>query len=222
MVQKKITTYITRKSKKSSGSGGRFRRRTLKRYSGARVFKMRRTQRLGTITLNTGYNDVSGNATTPWFTAFNIDMLPARTEITNLFQQYRVKGLKFRISPRFDSVDINNVNIPWSIPKWYVAVDKDCSVDSSTEDSMMQQRVKILRGNRDVSIYASYPKFRNMITNSTTSAVGFNAVNKWITSNDPDVNHCSYAIGAYAPIESVAGVVYDVWCTAYIHAKGLK
>lgn len=218
-VQKKITTYTVKSSKKSKSSG-RFRRRTLRKFSGARVFKMRRTARLGTITLTTGYKDISGDAGTPWFKAFKLDQLPSYTEITNLFQQYRIKGLRFRLSPRFDSLDMSNTvtgAVSLSLPKFYIANDRDCTVDSSTENDMMQQRVRIFKGSRDIVIYSAFPRFK------TTISGGFVAQNKWVTSADPDIEHCSFAVGAYTPNNPNAeNIVYDVWVTAYVHAKGLK
>lgn len=219
-IQKKITTYMSKSSKKSKSTGSRFRRRTLRKFSGARVFKMRRTARLGTITLTTGYKDISGDVATPWFKSFRLDQLPAYTEITNLFQQYRIKGLRFRLSPRFDNLDMSNTisgAVSLSLPKFYIATDKDCTVDSSTENEMMQQRVMLRKGSRDIVLYSSYPKFK------TTISGGFIAQNKWITGADADIEHCSFAMGAYTPNNPNAeNIVYDVWVTAYVHAKGLK
>lgn len=216
-IQKKITTYMTKSSKKSKTTGSRFRRRTLRKFSGARVFKMRRTARLGTISLTLGYKDISGDNTTPWFKAFKLDQLPSYTEITNLFQQYRFKGLRFRLSPRFDNLDLSTNLSGLSLPKFYIAKDRDCTVDSSTENDMMQQRVMLRKGSRDIVLYSSYPKFK------TTISGGFIAQNKWITTADADIEHCSFAVGAYTPLNNAPdNIVYDVWVTAYIHAKGLK
>jgi len=217
MVQKKITTYMSKSSKKGRSTGSRFRRRTLKKYSGARVFKMRRTLRAGAISLTSGYEDISGNASYPWFKGFKLDSLPAYTEITNLFQQYKIKGLKFRLSPRFDNMDLSTNLSGLSLPRFYIAKDRDGTVDSATENDMMQQRVMLRKGNRDIQFYCAYPKFK------TTVSGGYIPQNKWLTSVDPDVEHCSYAIGAYTPLNSAPdNINYDVWITAYIHCKGLK
>lgn len=219
-VQKKITTYMTKSSKKGKTTGSRFRRRTLRRFSGQRVFKIRRTVRAGAITLTTGYQDISGNASYPWFKGFKLDVLPSYTEITNLFQQYKVKGLKFRLSPRFDNLDMSNTvsgAVSLSLPKFYIAKDRDCTVNSATENEMMQQRVMIKKGNRDIVFYGAYPRFK------TTVSGGFIPQSKFLTTDDPDVEHCSYAIGAYTPNNPNAeNIIYDVWITAYIHCKGLK
>lgn len=164
----------------------------------------------------------NGGATTNAATAFSFKLtdLPQYTDFTNLFDQYKITGVKLDFIPFADNVswEVASNGAAVSAPggPLMIAADyDDVSVPASASDMLSRQNVKVVPVGRRYQMFIR-PKF-NDVANSTTvvPARGF------IDCDTATAPHYGIKCWMAAPNVSNTSFTYQVWATYYVTLKGV-
>lgn len=248
--------------RKRSGGGGSGRGASWKRSRRAGVYK--RWARRGAAGSRTGsmrirrttkfvrtanaaesqYDSVyisAGVNYTNWNLMFNLSDLDGVTDLTAMFDEYRINRLTYRFFPRFSALDAVDaaqtvavgVTTQPSIPDFIYAIDDDGRFAAGTVDALLQYgNVKVSRGNRVVTVSFVPSAFTSLQTNpvGTTAAMG-KFKKKWIacSSSSIGVDFYGLALGLKLPGTQVgfnstapgapAAYSWDVYVTADISLR---
>lgn len=143
-----------------------------------------------------------------------LSQVPGYTEFTSLFDQYKIMGLRFRLSPRANSAEVGTNQ---GIVKVFTAIDYDGGTAPTViADILQNESLKISKSTRDVVRYFK-PRF-----NATTSAlVGTGNMNTrgWLDCSNATVAHNSLQ---FVIQQLPAGVQsWDVYVTYYLAFKNV-
>lgn len=116
------------------------------------------------------------------------------SEITNLYDNYRIKMVYVKITPSFNSADVYQAGSDAthiSIPTMHYAVDTDDSVVPGTRNTVMENSYsKTVRLDKPFTI-AVKPRAQNVValSNGTNVAGGLMPSNVWLDSSSIDILH---------------------------------
>lgn len=177
---------------------------------------------------------LSFNCSTVWSWqnfAFRLVDLPNVTEFTNLFKMYKVNALKYQFLPRVNVVEGTAVaqaaataNPFVTQPRLYTVIDRAGNASINSESAILQYSNKrqITKPLEAFSIYIKSPCVQ-LVADSTTSGPGSElSANKWIDCVNTDVYFSGCGIGGIQPDNGLAGILYQVVCTAYLQFKGVR
>lgn len=142
---------------------------------------------------------------------FYLNDVPSATDFTNLYDRYRINGVKLQITYLSNQSATNG---PSSLPVLNYAVDYDDTVAPSTESVMQQKqdlKTKVLIANKPINIYVKNPKVQVPVPNA--GAVLENAMVKnagFINCTYPTIPHCGikyWLSGLYAGASGNAGCI---------------
>lgn len=121
---------------------------------------------------------------------FQLDQTLEWKDFSNLFDKYRIKGVKVTIIPlgqpstNAAPAVIANTNYPTIA----IAVDNDdASLPSTWESVAVKQDCKIKRLSKPVSVYIRNPKLASAVYNGLTTA--YSPQTGWVDTVDSDVPH---------------------------------
>lgn len=129
-------------------------------------------------------NSISANQ---WTYGFSLDSIPNYTELTSMFDQYMIYGVKISwrlvLSPEAQAANIS------TYPNLYVRKDYDNSVAENAAAIMQDNKCKrfILLPNRLRSIYVR-PSTLNLMSDGAATITS-PQWNKWIDASYPAVSH---------------------------------
>lgn len=208
--------YNRRMARKGPRRGYRTYRKSIIRkrqipqsYKG--VSSLKRSQQLSTIT-------VGAAAQNPVYT-FSIDQLPNYTEITNLYDMYKIKCVVLKFVPLYTSADVNPLATGVQVLPIHTVIDNsDKTALTSVQDAMEYSTYKMTRG---LSIHTRkvYPKQLQFVDDGGVATLG-DIKTGWIRSESPGVDHLG--VKAHIPAATAASVVYQVFATYYIQVKQSK
>lgn len=206
------------------------RRRVGIRRSRPQIHYFKRTFRVGDLIAS--YNATTG-VTTPINNglSFNLTQLPNYTELTSLYDQYMIKGIRVNIQPLLTegiaSVLSGSTNV-WGYPKLSTVIDYDDSTIPASEDVYMQYAT--LRQTGAFKEHKRYfkPKCRlaGLDAGATITANTVRGAN-WIDTGVPTVPHYGLKVFQPGPIASgtplvSSSIAYSVYATMYVACKNVR
>lgn len=206
------------------------RRRVGIRRPRPQIHYFKRTFRVGDLIAS--YNATTG-VTTPINNglSFNLTQLPNYTELTSLYDQYMIKGIRVNIQPLLTegiaSVLSGSTNV-WGYPKLSTVIDYDDSTIPASEDVYMQYST--LRQTGAFKEHKRYfkPKCRlaGLDAGATITANTVRGAN-WIDTGVPTVPHYGLKVFQPGPIASgtplvSSSIAYSVYATMYVACKNVR
>lgn len=148
--------------------------------------------------------------------------LPNYTEFTALFDQYRIKGVSFKLIPRYNVVPQTSGNP--LLPTQVMSVLDYDGTGPNTLTAIRQYQT--LRTTRNTSIHKRYfkPAILQMVYESSTTTAYGPKWNQWIDCNNDTVPH----YGLYGICPQIASGVsdaeyfYDLEAVYYIQCKTVR
>lgn len=155
------------------------------------------------------------------------------TEFTNLFEQYRINGVKLTFIPQVDAIDANQLNVnigagggsvaSVTVPRLYTAIDHDGNARTGSEQELLQYgNHRIIKNPlRTFSIYVKHPRVQVATANATTLVGGAPKSKVWLDVDNYNVQHWGAVIGGQIPFGAGTGpsITYTVICTMYMQFK---
>lgn len=150
--------------------------------------------------------------------------LPDTSSYTNLFDQYRIKAIKWSFRPRFDNFAGNDSAAARGGTNVHTIADPASTLvptgvyNRNTLNQFLENGLtKSHNGNETVDVYVK-PKIDNSISSGTTR---INA--PWISSNNVTVAHNgTHVFFQDTQFTGVFGNVYDVFVTMWFECRGQR
>lgn len=154
------------------------------------------------------------------------------TEITSLFDEYRIAAMKFEFYPRFDSFagnDTTDATLPGvtnqSGTKLHILVDPSSTLSptgtytSANLNSLLENgKVRTYSGNCKVKVY-----FKPKIYNTVSAVAGQMIRAPWLRTDQSSIPH--YGFHVFAQDNNFSGTFgqsWDVFVTYYVQARNIK
>ena len=185
------------------------RRVTRRKYSGGKIFAFKRKFEA------TGVIVMPGTAFSQIY-SFSLGNVPSSTDYTNLFDMYRITGVKLTITPNTDSNDL------LSVGKFNMFSVIDYN-DLSTITVVQAEQYQNCKRTISTRVHSRYIKPKIAIQQSDVSATAFTASYRapWISTTNINVAH-----GFIKMISDVnpnaVNVVFKVDCTMYMQFKNVN
>lgn len=195
-----------------------------------KIHYFKRTFRVGDLIAS--YNATTA-VTTPINNAlsFNLTQLPAYTELTSLYDQYQIKGVRVNIQPLLTegiaSAVSGSTNV-WGFPKLSTVIDYDDTAIPADETVYLQYGS--LRQTPAFKEHKRYfrPKVKiaGADAGATITANGVRA-GQWIDTGVPTVPHFGLKVFHPGPIASgtplvSSSIAYSVYATLYVACKNVR
>lgn len=158
--------------------------------------------------------------------SFKLDDLPNYTEFTNLFDAYRIKGVKLEFVPIYNSHEINegpasSVDDRVGMPIMTYVYDQDDATSPAAEDTLLQYATnKRISLSSRRTIYISSPRTAGLVFKDGINPVGYQETkaNQWIDCANADVPH--YGLKYFIPEENLSKILYiRVYATYFVQFK---
>lgn len=160
----------------------------------------------------------------------SLDSLPNYTEFTNLYDQYKINGIKISFVPSTNSYitsGVSGVTAPNGFSRFSSALDFDDSTTPATENVLLQYgSLRTTPGWKTHSRYFK-PKIREAaVVDTTTGALTAATVrsNVWLDCDRPDVEHYGLKVFCPMPVNTTvsASITYSVYVTMYMAFKNVR
>lgn len=148
---------------------------------------------------------------------YMLSQLPAYTEFTSLYDEYRIIGATLHF---MSNVTNAPVGASAYIPRIWVANDLDANGPSTAVGFLERPDHVVKSFSRDFKYYCAYPRVaKEYYRSPTTSAYGAGGKGTWLDCAAPDVPH----YGTYCLLEGVpAAWSGQVYCTLDVEFKGVR
>lgn len=215
------------KRKRTVVSGRRLQRRASRRYSlrsgPSRGLSSSRSPTYNFVRTIAGSTISTATAAATYGAlTFKLSDLDNYTEFTNLFDRYRICGIKITFEPNITGFDANAGATAFTLPMLLTVVDHNDSANPGSMADLMQYRT--LRKTRAHLTHTRYLK-PAVLTSAYESAVATAYIPKckqWLTCDDPATPHYAlkYGISAYGDAEFT--VSWRTYIKFYFQCKDLK
>lgn len=201
---------------------------TVPRMMRQNIVFAKRTYRIGSWDASTTWN----GGTTGQF-VFQLNNLPNASEFVNLFEQYKINGVKLTFIPNYTGDDAAqaeaNVVISggpaWhTAPRIYTVIDKDGDYQTSTENAMLENNNARLVRNpyRQFTVYVKKPAVQFEVGTGAVFSQAAPKASPWLDCKNSQVNHYGAAIAGILSSGTLSAVVrYQVIATYYMAFKGI-
>lgn len=208
-----------RRSKKSI-------KRASRRLTERKLYSFKRTCELAANngTSNFGDNaifDSSGRAAGNF--KFALSDLPSVSDFTNLFEMYKITGVKLKFIPTQGTQA--NATLATSAPVLMnplaICVDRGYTATAPTFNTLMEnQDVRVMSSLKPFKVWISGPKAYSPADGLTTASM----INPWIDAGQNAVHHYGlrYAFESNTGATNTTTVTFRVFATYYIKAKGVQ
>lgn len=151
--------------------------------------------------------------------SFKLDNLPAFTEITSLFQAYRINGIKLDFIPiQNDAAAGSSTN---GFPMMHYIIDHDDIAPPTTFNEVFQyDNVRYRRCDRPWSVFFKPKVLSEAYQLGVTQAYGY-ARRMWLSTTYPAVQHYGFKWYLDSP-NIMNNFVIKVCATYYIEAKSTR
>lgn len=147
---------------------------------------------------------------------FTLNQLPNYTEFTQLYDQYKIKGVKVKLVPRYNVADIN----AQAISQLLTVLDYDDSTSPTAVSDLLQyQNMKMTMTNKIHQRYLAPRSNRNVAQPGPASPPAASPVKQWIDCGFPTVLHHGIK---YAVTAGSIDIKYDLYCTYYVAFKNVR
>lgn len=118
--------------------------------------------------------------------SFSLQNLQTVSDFTNLYDQYKITGVKLTFIPTSSEATVNSSGY---LPTMYWATDNDDSSPPSETEIRQKNNVKMRRLNNPMSVYVKYPKC--VIDTQLTGGTNLALMTKtgWINCTNTQVQH---------------------------------
>jgi len=153
--------------------------------------------------------------------SFNLNSLPNVTELSNLFDQYRINAISFTMIPNVTGNDMNPVSTYYEMPNVHSVIDFDDDAAPAAVTELMQY--PSYRRTRGTQIHTRYfkPCIAQTIykTGATTGTSQRRAW--WLDLADTTVPH--FGLKIYIDVTNAAtNIKYRIYVKYYLQCKGVR
>lgn len=138
---------------------------------------------LSTVGGLTGYYDVG---LAQWF---QLSDVPSATDFTNLYDRYKITGVKLQITYLDNSAAVNGLSV---FPVLNYAIDYDDNSVPSSESQMQEKqdtKTKVLIANKPINIFVKYPRYQAAALNNAGTFDAAALSKGYINCTYPTVKH---------------------------------
>lgn len=153
---------------------------------------------------------------------FSLNSLPNASEITSLYDMYKIKCVVLKLVPLFTSSDTNPQATTYNVNPIHSVIDcTDQTALATLNDYMQYSTYKMTRG-LAMHTRKVYPKFLDLVDDNGASVVG--QVNKgWLRTDGSGGNIDHLGVKLHVPSNVASSQsVYEVFATYYIQCKNTK
>lgn len=208
----------------------RRKRKTTKRTVKKRMPRMGVTDRSFKIARVCEYTPFTITAASDAWTStqytFRLADLPSFTDFTNLFDQYRLDGVRVTFMPRYQDPSIGGPNAyspATATPNIWLQADEDSDSNLTSQLSAMQsERARMIKNPfKPFSVYCR-PRFSKEVR-VTAGIAGAAPGTGWCDTLNSGVIHYGVTIGGSSPGYTAGAtfnpMVYDVYAKMYLRFK---
>lgn len=148
--------------------------------------------------------------------SFALNQIPGFAELTALYDQYKICGVKIQFIPPFDNRDnLATVDSPNISSRFYTAIDYNDSTPPLSLDELRQyENAKMTTVNEKHVRYIPAPKFLN---NSGQN------VNDWISTGNPNTAHYGIKFGIEPTLQTgIINYLVNTEYTFYLCFRNIK
>lgn len=165
--------------------------------------------------------------------SFRLQDLPSYTELTALFDQYKINAIRVKFVPRFDSFSGENITdttapgiTNQSGTQLHIIKDQRTTVSPTgtysrtTLNTFLENgKVRTYTGTRPVTVY-----FKPAVINNVgASAQAAFLWSPWLQTSSTDIQHWGFqAFASDQNLNGSFGNAFDVFVTYYMMVKGLR
>lgn len=158
--------------------------------------------------------------------SFKLNDLPNASEFTALFDQYRIKALKWHLIPKQGMGVMQAVPTAGGLqpimPKIYTVVDYDDAAPPTSIDEMLQyQNVKITRANQWHSRYFKPAIADEVYATGITTGYGMRQ-NAWLDCNSSLIEHYGIKVFVEEGNAQTPRWDFDIVCKFYMEFKNVR
>lgn len=153
---------------------------------------------------------------------FRLSNLPGFGEITSMFDQYKITGIKITVYPRYRDQTLGQGTSAVAAPQIWICESDDGSDNLSTKIQAMQMG----KARRINDPYKPFSKFiRPKFLVETAVGVGIAASHSksgWLDTDNNQVNHYGFSIGGDCPgygTTSFNPLAFDLYAKYYMQCK---
>lgn len=152
---------------------------------------------------------------------FSLNDLPNSSDFTNLFDFYRICGVKLQFIFQSNNQDTGS-NTVLSIPVMHYIADYDDSIGFSNENQALEKEgIKTKRIDKPFTYYL-VPRISNEIyNNGITTAYALNNKKQWIDCNSSGVAHFGLKAWVSSGVNTITGQ-FKIYATYYLQFKGAQ
>ncbi len=153
------------------------------------------------------------DGTNPYLNAYNFSMndMPGYTELTALYDDYKLTGVMVKIFP-FQTQSNSNASLAnvQNVPMFYTIDRNDTTAPASVDAILEYNDHKISNTFRGIKLWIPNPKFQDA-TNAVRGG--------WVSTQNPSLNWFGYKLAI--PPTGVIATFYTTW-TFYVSCKNAR
>lgn len=167
-----------------------------------------------------------GAAATGYGYSFALNNLPNHDDFTRLYDQYRIKAIKWQLIPKQGIATVYTpAVVPGQVaimPKIYSVVDYDnATAPGSLGEVLQYENVKFTRANQTHTRYFKPAVADEVFASGITTGYGMNQ-NKWMDCNSDQVEHYGLRVWVEGSTASTPRWDFDVLCKFYMEFKNVR
>lgn len=163
---------------------------------------------------------VSGGTSFFSASSFELQNVPNATEFSNLYDQYKITGIKYSIMPRGNSADVGTSATQGNMGRIFSVLDYDDSNAPSGFNEMTQYQNLKVTPNTVTHTRFLKPRFNMDVLSGSVGLTANAPRTGWIDCASTDVKHRGVKIGIQAP--TTATYTYDLMITYYLAFKNVR
>lgn len=203
--------YRRRKVNRLSRYRKRWNRKSRYNKKGQKIYLFKRHVNFDVINVNNIVPTLAG-------LTFRLNQVPNYTEFTNLYDMYKINGVKMVFIPKQNqSISIGSVNNASPTARFFTALDyNDATPPTTVDDIREYQSCKFTSVIRTHKRYIPRPRIQDR-------GQTYNPGRPWINCSAPDQEHYGLKL-AIEPISSTTttDMPYSVECVFYMSFRNVK
>lgn len=196
-------------------------RKSVRRYKDSKIYSFKRTCQClsydATATQRVSNEITDHTNLASGFYKFALNDVGGYTDFTNLFEKYKITGVKLKFIPTLGTNALaggSNALRPIAI-----AVDRSVMSTTPTFVSLMEDAdTKVRSGMKPFSVWISKPTAYTTIDGSSPAAM---LTNSWLDTANATVHHFGVKY-AFDGSQGTVTTAYKVFATLYIKCKGVQ
>lgn len=150
---------------------------------------------------------------------FKLSDLPSGSEFTNLFQAYKINGVRLDFVPTANSADVGSATMHLPIMHYVYDFD-DTAPPTSYTEVFQYDTVKSRRCDKPWSLFIKPKVLTEAFQQGVTQAYGYSR-NMWLSTAYPSVEHYGVKYYLESPVIQ-SNTLIKVYATYYLSMKSVK